>query len=404
MNQPPLQTPLLAFALLSLTHLLPTASADWTHYRGPASQGVSTEKLPNGAPTQIWKSSVGIGTSSITVAGDLLFTMGNLDNLDTVWCLNAQTGAVIWKYQYPLDLDKRMFEGGTASTPTIDGQRLYTVSHQGDLFCFDIKTGKPLWQKHYQKDFAGRRPQWGYAGSPTVHGNLLLLDVGAKDASTIALDKLTGATIWKSGEDLPGYASPTIASLQGNKVALLFKASHLVALQPTTGLELWRTPWKTEYQVNAATPMSFDDKVFVSSGYGTGSALYRIASNQLSEVWRNKSLKSHINSPALFQGHLYGPDGQAGADSPLTCIDASTGLVQWQEKSVRGGSLIIADGHLICLAENGELIIASATPTAFKPLHRIQALGKRCWVQPTYSDQRIFCRNNQGDLTAFSLK
>ena len=179
MNQPPLQTPLLAFALLSLTHLLPTASADWTHYRGPASQGVSTEKLPTAAPKEIWKSSVGIGTSSITVAGDLLFTMGNIDNLDTVWCLNAQTGAVIWKYQDPLDLDKRMFDGGTASTPTVDGQRLYTVSHQGDLFCFDIKTGKPLWQKHYQKDFAGRRPQWGYAGSPTVDGNLLLLDARA---------------------------------------------------------------------------------------------------------------------------------------------------------------------------------------------------------------------------------
>jgi len=402
------RSPLLVAALAAgFCHLVATASADWTHYRGPTAHGVSAEKLPAlpaDGPKQIWKASVGIGTSSVTVSGEHVFTMGNVEGKDTVWCLNAKTGAVVWKHEYPLDVDKRMFEGGTAATPTLDGPHVYTVSHQGDLFCLNAATGKPVWYKHYQKDFSGKRPQWGFAGSPTVEGNLLLLDVGGKGASTVALNKLTGATVWKSGDDEAGYATPIVATLAGKKTVVMFKAGHVVGLDLKDGRGLWRSAWKTSYDVNAATPMATGDTVFVSSGYGSGCALVAVATGGATERWRNKGLRSHFNTPALLQGHVYGIDGQDGSGSPLTCLDLATGATKWQEKTVGGGAVVIADGKLLCLTEKGELVIAEATPAGFKALSRTQVLGKRCWVQPTYANGRIFCRNNQGDMVALELK
>jgi len=399
--------PIVTALAAGFCHLVSTAHADWTHYRGPTANGVSAEKLPaaipKDGPRQIWKASVGTGTSSVTVSGEFAFTMGNTGGKDVVWCLNAKSGAVVWKNEYPLDLDKRMFEGGTAATPTVDGNRVYSVSHQGDVFCLDAATGKRIWYKHFQKDFGGKRPQWGFAGSPTVEGNLVLLDVGGKGASTVALDKATGATVWKSGDDEAGYASPVVAMVAGKKTVVMFKASHLVGLDLKDGRELWRGEWKTSYDVNAATPLVVGDRIFVSSGYGSGCGLFEIAGGRAVERWRNKNLKAQINSPAVLQGHVYGVDGQVGSGA-LTCVDFATGTAKWQEKSVSGGALVLADGKLICLTERGELVIADASPSGFKPLARAQVLGKRNWVQPTYANGRVFCRNNDGDLVALELK
>ena len=403
------RNPLVVAALAAgFCHLVAPAHADWTHYRGPTANGVSSDKLPvafpKDGPKQLWKASVGTGAASVTVSGERVFTMGNAGTKDTVWCLEAKTGTVVWKHEYPLDVDKRMFEGGPAATPTVDGGRVYAVSHQGDLFCLDAATGKQVWYKHYQKDLGGKRPQWGFAGSPTVEGNLLLLDVGGKAASTVALDKGTGATVWKSGDDAAGYASPVVATIAGKKTVVMFKASQLVGLDLKDGKELWRGEWKTSYDVNAATPVVAGDKILVSSGYGSGVGLFEVGGGGVSERWRNKSLREHINSPAIFQGQVYGFDGQAGSGGPLTCLDLATGAVKWQEKSVAGGSLVIADGKLICLTEKGELVIGEASASGFKPVSRSQVLGKRCWVQPTYANGRVFCRNNEGDLVALELK
>jgi outer membrane protein assembly factor BamB len=388
--------------------LLPAQSpADWLHYRGPQLEGISEEKLPElvagKSLSPAWKSQLGTGTSSITVAGNRVYSMGNEGNQDIVRCLDAKTGKELWRHSYPQDLDRRMFEGGTAATPTVDGNKLYTVSHQGDLFCLDALTGKPLWHRNYLKDFAGRRPEWGYSGSPTVDGNLLLLDVGGIGASTVALNKDTGETLWKSGDDAAGYGCVKPATLEGKRTALVFKAQAIVGLDAKDGRELWRLPWKTNYDVNAITPLVFGDKIFVSSGYGTGSALLSVSGGKVTELWRNKSLRAHFNTPVFWQGHIYGFDGQADSRGALVCLDAATGTLQWSDKSFRCGSLILAEDKLIALSERGELIIGKATPTGFKPLLQSPVLGGRCWVQPAYSGGRIFARNNQGDLVCVDL-
>jgi outer membrane protein assembly factor BamB len=295
-----------------------------------------------------------------------------------------------------------MFDGGTLSTPTIDGDFVYTVSHQGDLFCIALATGQPVWYKHYQQDFQGRRPDYGFAGSPLVEGGLLILDVGGRGASTVALDKATGATVWKSGDDAAGYSTPIAADLAGQRTIILFKAGHVVGLEAQTGRELWRQKWKTEGGTNVATPLVIDQRLFISSGYGRGCGLFDIINGAVSQRWQNVNLKAHLTAPIFWQGAIYGIDGQASPRGQLVCLDPETGSLKWAEK-VGGGSFVIADGKFILVSELGELFIGDATQTGFQPTVRQQVLGSRCWTTPTMANGRIFCRNNKGDLVALGV-
>ncbi len=385
-----------------------SSHADWLFYRGPTENGIASDKtwngqFPVGGPRMLWKADLGTGLASVTISGGHAFSMGNKDGNDCIYCLDTATGKEVWVHKFPLKLDPNLFEGGPRSTPTLDGKHVYTVSHEGDLWCLDAATGKKIWYHHYQKDFGGRRPQWGYAGSPLVVDNLLICDVGGGDASTIALEKETGAVVWKTGGDQAGYASPILATLDGKPTVVVLKADAMVGYEPKSGKELWRTEWKTQYDVNAATPLILDsDKILVSSGYNSGCGLYEIKGGKVREVWRNKNLRAHISSPVAVQGYIYGLDGNADG-SNLVCLDAATGDRKWIEKSIKGGSLITSNGKLIVLSEKGDLVICEASPSGFHALSRAKVLDKRCWVQPALDSGKLYVKNNVGELRCFVL-
>lgn len=399
------RTALIASLGFSLSGI--NASADWLHYRGPTQNGVTAESLATAQPKsvkELWKINVGTGLSSVTVKGNHAFTAGNHDKKNDVFvCLDTNTGKEVWRHQYPQALEAKYFEGGPRSTPTIDGENVYWVAQYGDLFCFEAASGKVKWYKHFQKDFGGRRPEWGYAGSPTVEGNLLLLDVGGEGASTVALNKDTGALVWKSGSDEAGYGSPVVADLNGKRVALVFKGRAIVGYDLKDGAEQFRSEWKTDYDVNAISPVVVGDSVLVSSGYNTGAALFKVGSNGLERAWFQKKLRAQMNTPVVTHGHVFGIDGNNGGGN-LVCLDFNDGSEKWREKSVRGGSLVLAGDKLVCLSEQGELVVAEASPAGFKPILRNQILDGRSWVQPTLSGGKLFLKNNTGDLVCVELK
>jgi outer membrane protein assembly factor BamB len=383
------------------------AGPAWPIFRGPDRNGITAETgwkadLVGGSSKQLWKASVGFGFSSLAVAGGRAFTMGNAGDTDTVFCFDAETGKEVWKHSYACPRDPKYYdEGGTSATPTIDGSRVYTISKSGHLFCLDAATGKEIWKRSVQQDPGAKPPEWGFAGSPFVDGKRLILNVGA---AGLCLDKETGATIWQSANTPPGYSTPVPFEMGGKRGIALFVQKSVVAVDPVSGKPLWDFPWKTSYDANIADPIVSGNEVFISSGYGTGCALLRVEGGKASEVWRNKSMRNHFSSCVLWQGSLYGVDNDTGKKNEIKCLDWKTGEVRWAQAGLGCGSLIVADGKLVILGEKGELVVAEASPSAWKELGRAQILSGRCWSHPVLVGGRLYARSGKGDVVCVDLR
>lgn len=374
-------------------------AVDWYRWRGPDLNGISKEtgwqaSWPEAGPRQLWKASVGTGFSSFSVSGGRVYTMGNTNDTDLVSCLDARSGAFIWQHAYPCPLDPKNFEGGPGATPTVDGDFVYTFSRKGHVYCLNAKDGKVVWTKNLNRELAMEIPTWGFAGSALVEGNLVILNAGN---AGIALDKKSGKVAWESGKGPGGYATAVPLAGTDGGVAM-FSRQSLIAVRAADGHELWSYPWKTSYDVNAADPVIAGDRVFMSSGYNHGATVIRVKGGQAEKVWESKNMRNHFNSCVLWQEHLYGVD-----ESELRCLAFDTGEVKWKYPQFGKGSLMLADGKLIGLGEKGEIIIAEATPSAFKPIARAQVLTGKCWTMPVLSNGHIYCRNARGDTVCLDV-
>jgi outer membrane protein assembly factor BamB len=395
----------LALALLVASTAV---AVDWPHYRGPAQDGSTSETVapfPGTGPRELWRVQVGTGLSSVTVAGDSVFTAGYDKGREVLHCLNAKTGKTEWTHAWPAKLGDYLFEGGPRATPTVDGKHVYMLGADGHVVCVAAATGKPVWQRDLVKEFGGTRMDWGFSSSPTIDGDKVLLDSGGSGASTIALSRKDGSVIWKAGDDQPGYASVHVAPIDGRKTAVVFKAGTLVGHDAQSGKVLWSFPWETSFKVNAATPLLVGDLLVISSAYNHGAAAVRVKDGKPEQVWFTKKLKAHFNSPVHKDGFLYGIDGEVGRRSALVCLDAKTGDEKWRtsDGKVKNGSLLlIGDGKLLILSEGGDLILAEANSAAYREISRAKVLRDRCWVQPVLANGTIYCRNNVGELVALS--
>jgi len=386
---------------------LPAASADdWPCWRGPGHNGISAEtgwldRWPDGGPRVLWKAEVGTGFSSFAVAGGRVYTLGNADNTDTVFCFEAATGKALWSHAYPSDLGDKFFEGGPTSTPAVDGDRVYTIGRWGDAFCFEAATGKIVWSKNIVQETGLPAPGWGLAGSPVVHGDLLLLNAG--DAG-LALEKATGKVAWKSAAKEPGYSTPLVVRRGDAELLLLGSGKSYLAVDPRTGREAWRVKWVTQYGCNAADPVVDGDRVFLSTGYGKGAALLKPGAGEPEVVWQGKVMRNQMNPCVLVGGFLFGADGDAGQKGALKCVELATGAEKWAKERFGPGAVTVADGRLIALSEKGELTVAPASPEGFQPTARAQVLGGKCWTVPVLANGRIYARNAAGDVVCLDVK
>ena len=387
----------LNYLILEVSH-----AADWPHYRGLNYDGISREKnLKIEKLDKLWEAKVNTGFSGITVANGFAYTMGNKGGKDIVYCLNANTGKIVWKYTYACKLDPNLYEGGPNATPTIDDGKVYTLSREGHMYCIDAETGKASWGRFAQEDFNAKPPQWGFSGSPTVMGDIVLYNVGS---TGLALDKNTGKQIWNSGGENAGYATPIPYTLYDHTWVALFTADRLVGVNPKNGEELWEYEWLTSYKVNAAVPIFFNNFVFISSGYNTGCTLIDISKAEPKEVWMNKKIRNQFSSSVLWRGNIYGVDGNVNRRNRLVCLELASGLTKWRSKSLGFGSLILADGNLIVLNEEGYLIFIEARSDKYNELNRRRILTGKCWTVPTVSNGKIYARNAEGMLVCLDMK
>ena len=370
---------------------------DWPQWRGPNRDGISQEVVKawsGNQPTVVWRKPIGEGFSAISVANGRAYTMDTDEVDEFVLCLDAKTGDEIWRVKSGEFYKEGQGGNGPRSTPTVDGDQLYTISAvEGRLLALKVEDGSIVWSVSLKADFGSKRPTWGYSMSPIVDGDRLITEVGGEN-SIAAFDKTDGTVLWRSSTYKLGYSSPIVVSSGGVKQTVFFTASGLVSLNPADGTRYWQYDWETSYNVNAATPVFIpDDQIFISSGYGTGAATVRIQPSGdkkfiVEELWRNKVMKNHFATVVAQGGYLYGFD-----NSILKCIEARTGKEVWNQRGYGKGSLMLARDQLIVLSDKGKLAIGKATPGGFKPEAEDKVLRGRCWTMPVLANGKLYLRS-----------
>lgn len=388
---------------------LPLLAADWPQWLGPNRNGRSPEKglkldWPAGGPKVLWRAEGGDGYSSVAVAGGRAITIvqrtTGKHQGQRVLALDAKTGETVWM-SVPYPLFKNQYGNGPRSTPTIDGERVYAQLATGELICLAADTGKLVWEVDLLKKFAVKNITWGLSASPLVVGDLVFAVPGAKGAGVAAFDKKTGKLAWKTSDDKAAYATPVAATVEGKQQIVFFNAAGLLAVAPKDGKELWRVPWKTEFDCNIATPLVVGgDKLFVSSGEKVGCTLFQLKAESPPEViWESKGPKSvMINYWATSieaGGHLYGLSGEFDKRISLVCVDATTGKRTWTQEEFGLAALMEADGLLFITTKKGDLVLARATPKKYEEMARVRGILGDNRTMPTLSQGRLYLRDRE---------
>jgi outer membrane protein assembly factor BamB len=381
--------------------------ADWPCWRGPDGNGVSREtgwkpEALNGMPKVLWKANVLEGYSSVAVRGDRLFTMGNDGENDLVFCLKVENGEELWRFSCPCKPGQYK---GPRATPAVDDASVYVMSRKGLVHRLDAKTGKRKWRIDLDKTLQAKSCTWGFSCSPRLEGKLLLLNAGKHG---VALNKKNGARCW-STPGTGGYASPVVFALGRRKGVAVFSKGDLFIVDLKSGRKLWSLDWKTEYSVNAADPVAWQDWIFITSGYGRGCAGIEMKRGRFRKAWENKEIDSHFQSPVVLDGFVYGIGGNTGdSRACLKCLNITTGAVQWSEQT-GWSSLIAVDGRLVVLGGQGYLTVYEASPKACKTVAKSGRLEKsnmlaKWWTPPALCRGRLYCRSSAGDLYCIDVR
>jgi outer membrane protein assembly factor BamB len=399
---------LAAFAGVAMLAAAAAAAAgDWPQFRGPHRDGVSAEghllrSWPAAGPRRLWQVPIGEGYSHLTVAGGRIYTLYGANGAENLAAYDAGNGHQLWVTRIDSELINDQ-GNGPRSTPTFDAGTLYVQSAQGQLDAVNAAAGKVLWHHDLRGEFGAAVPTWGSASSPLVEGDLLLVAAGgARGHAAMAFDKRSGRVVWAALDDKPGYASPIAITAAAVRQAVFFTGGSVAGLAVADGRVLWRIPWQTDYDVNAATPLFVaPDELFVSSGYDTGAALFRIGGDPrhvtVEPVWKSRVLKNQFSSTVLAGDYLYGFD-----NGTFKCVNARSGEERWKHRGLGHGSVILADGMLLVLSESGKLTLVEATPEDYRERAGFQALNGRCWSAPSLADGKLFLRNGEA-MEAFDV-
>ncbi len=331
------------------------------------------------------------------VADGKLIVFHRQDARELVEAWNAETGAKVWTYSYPTGYrDDFGFDEGPRSAPTVDGGRVYTFGADGQLHCVNLADGKKIWSEDTHSKFKVRKGYFGAAGAPLVDEARVLMNIGGPDAGIVAFDRNNGKVLWTATGDPAGYSSPVLATLAGMKRALFLTRTGLVDLDPVSGKVRHSMRWRSisDASVNAATPLVAGDVLFLSSSYGTGAIALEATAGAYRKLWSSDDvLSNHYATSVIRDGYLYGFHGRQEQGQELHCAELRTGKVRWSIDGLRAGSVTLAGEHLLVLRENGELIVGTADPKAFRVLSKHQLLDGTVRAYPAWAGGRLYLRN-----------
>ena len=415
---------------LCLTLFLPAAAVladspkpfDWPQWQGPDRNAVSKERgllkeWPKDGPPLAWEAKgLGGGYSGPSIAAGRVFGMGNRGKDEVVWALSETDGKELWATRLGPAYQQRAPQGkeGPACTPTVDGELLYALGLGGDLACLHVADGKIVWRKSLTADFGGKAPNWSYRESPLVDGERLVCTPGGQATTLVALDKKTGATVWKSqvpGAPPAAYASAIVIDCAGQRQYVQFTQRGVVAVAAADGKFLWRYDQPANRMgINCSTPVACNAQVFASSAYGTGGGLVKLSKDaqggvKAEEVYFTKNMQNHHGGMILLDGYLYGATG-GNEGGRLCCLEFETGKVMWDERKVPKGSVALADGRLYYRTEAGPVILVEPSPKGYVERGRFNQPDRSraaAWPHPVIANGKLYLRD-QDVLLCYDVK
>ena len=371
----------------------------WPQWDGPDLNGVSRETnwAAVGQEKSLFELNVGLGYSTVTVAGGRLYTMGydRDGGIDVIWCLDALTGEELWAHTYDSAIWNQAHEGGTVNTPVVDGDAVFSLNREGNLFRLDAASGEVRWHNDL---FAGDNPhglknaRWGFSGSPLFLGDKLFLNCGR----VLSIDRQSGKVLWASQDYGDAYGTPKALEVQGTAALAVLNGKGVAVVARADGRELFFYPFTGDrLGVNAATPVVVEDALFVSSGKIPAGALLAFDGDEVIPVWENREMANSFSGCVLVGGNLYGYD-----QSILKCVSLE-GKTLWQERGIGNGAVSAAGDRILAMGSDGDLIVLEANPEQYRELSRVHLFeAGNYWTKPILVNGIVYCRSSKGRLVA----
>ncbi|HYP08872.1 MAG TPA: PQQ-binding-like beta-propeller repeat protein [Bryobacteraceae bacterium] len=394
--------------------LLTPAFPQWTQWGGPNGNFTASGKgiadaWPVTGPKQMWKRVLGEGYSGVVAANGTLYTMYSKGAQETVIALEAATGKTKWEYSYSTEGGRLDLSNGQGphSTPLLLGDRLYTIGIRARMHAFDVKTGRPVWQKDLYKDFPGSTEfDRGYAVSPIPYKDTIVVKLGGSNHAIVALNPKDGSLLWQKHSFGNSPATPVIVNAGGRDVLLTQFAGEVVAMQPGNGELLWSHPHRTDYGLNITPPVLARGNIaVVTSAYSGGARGLQLptTSGNPTELWKHNRLRVHFTTALAIGDHVYGSSGDFGP-APLTCVEARTGNVVWQDRTFSKANLIQAGDKVILLDEDGTLALVSLSPQGLRVLAKSEHVSlNNSWTPPALDGTTLYVRDRK-HLVAIDLR
>jgi outer membrane protein assembly factor BamB len=388
------------------------AANDWPQYLGPSRNGIYAgpalaDTWGANGPKVVWRKQVGQGFAGPAVVGNRVILFHRVGNEEVVESLDAATGNSMWRYAYPTRYrDDFGFDEGPRAVPVVADGVIYTFGAEGQLHAVDLAKGTRLWSEDTMKRFGVPKGFFGAAGSPLVEGGRVIANVGGDKAGIVAFEAKTGKVLWAATDDDASYSSGVAATIGGRRIGVFLTRDSLVGLDPASGMVQFQRRWRARIaaSVNAATPIIVGDEIFVSAQYGPGAGVLRVNGSQLTDVWTSDDvLSNHYATSVFYNGYLYGFHGRQEFGPSFRAVEFQTGTVKWSQEQFRAGSVLLAGDRLLITREGGELVLASASPQAFKPIARAQILQGVVRPYPALADGLLYVRN-ENTLVCLDLR
>lgn len=384
-----------------------TEDVAWPQWGGPH-RNFTTEasglkaSWPAPGPKVMWKRRLGEGYSSPSVEAGVLYTSYGRPGEEIVIAMDAATGRTLWEHSTPTTFRSEAPEMGNGpySTPLLAGNRVFTAGVSGRLQCLDRMTGKLLWTQMLWGDYGGTRLMYGYASSPIAFRETIIVPAGGNGKATIAFRQANGEVAWAKGSIPNTYSSPLMINVDGLEQVVEVMDGLVFGLNPQNGDLQWQIPFKADYGIAVATPVWCPGNLlFVSAEYGAGSKMIHLQRNgtqtKATEAWSSNRLRLHNGNAMWVGGALYFTSGGKGSQAILSAVDAASGNIHWQERSIQKATFVWADGKLIALDQDGYLMLANPSPKEFKVVAKSKLLENLSWTPPVLVGTKLYLRDRK---------